>query len=348
MAGELALSSNSPTKTFVLEAHADDPAEYVSEVFGRNTVENTKDAYLYKIHVDNGIFWVDQLDERFWNIHTDMPAQAAWARIRNEVEARRELDWIWLPSDHLRNLWPDSVAHRVSTSFGGRRLVGSNDAASDLKVQLSGQNANELLDYISENPRYRSSVSFHSVQTSLADADLGSISEGVNRMGRFAVSGDSFEFHTQFVRTVVQRYKGLVEACERRALAFERFDPPNDDCGGTFEGSPIAIRFSRNIEDLPSFLSELLSSRQPYRLWGIPEIDGDHAEIEAVDLHIGHRLRIDVGTSWLRVYIDPDCCGNTVARLVTNLQHTFDSALRFVDPELQAALVAENDLLVTN
>lgn len=72
-----------------------------------------------------GSFWIDQLDERFWSIHTDMPARAAWARLRTEVEARRELDWIWLPSNHLRNLWPNSVAHRVHTVFGGSRLVGN-------------------------------------------------------------------------------------------------------------------------------------------------------------------------------------------------------------------------------
>ncbi len=38
------------------------------------------------------------------------------------------------------------------------------------------------------------------------------------RMGRFAVSGDSLEFHLLFVQTVIDRYRHLVTACEQKAI----------------------------------------------------------------------------------------------------------------------------------
>jgi len=103
-------------------------------------------------------------------------------------------------------------------------------------------------------------------------------------------------------------------------------------------GSPIVIRFSRVIEDLEPFVDNLFSSREPFRLWGVPRMQGESVELEAVDLHVGQTLRIDVGKQWLRIYLTKGNCGNSVARLASNLQHRFDASLTFVDVELQAAL----------
>ncbi len=50
-------------------------------------------------------------------------------------------------------------------------------------------------------------------------------------------------------------------------------------------------------------------------------------------------MSMDIGDQWMRVYLRRGCCGNSVARLASNLQHGFDGALTFADPTLQAALV---------
>jgi hypothetical protein len=49
---------------------------------------------------------------------------------------------------------------------------------------------------------------------------------------------------------------------------------------------------------------------------------------------------MDIGDRWMRVYLESGCCGNTVARLISNLQHRFDGALSLLDSELQAAMDA--------
>lgn len=339
MATSLSLSSSTPTKTFVVEVHTDDAVAYLDDLVSPHQVEPTDDAYLFRAHLPEGEFWVDQLDERFWSFHTDMPMRPAVAFLRDRADARRDLDWMWLPSEHLRRLWPGTPSQRVRTNFQGHRFLGAAETARDLKVQLSGADAEALLDYISNDERYRSAVSFDSVQALLEDPDLGCVIEGVNRMGRFAVSGNSLEFHLQFVRTVVQRYRHLVTLCEKRAISWHAFDAASDDgAGGTVAGGPIVIKFSRPIADVTRFVNELFAVRQPFRLWGLPQIVGDIAEIEAVDLHVGQRLRMDVGRTWMRIYLTAGSCGNTVARLISNLQHRFDGALSLLDPELQAAL----------
>lgn len=339
MIDRLSPSSTAPTKTYVVEVHTDEPGEYLRDILGSKNVEETADAYLYRTHIRSNLsFWVDQLNERFWSFHTQDSVRDALPYLKSIVDERRDLDWMWLPSDHLRHIWPSATARRVRTEFHAREVLDESSYSSDLTVQLSGRDAEQLLDYIVQNDRYKSAVSFDSVQARLYDPELGSIDEALNRRGRFAVSGESIEFHLQFVQSVVNRYQLFVEACERRSIAWGSFSADSDS-GGLVKGVPIVIDFSKKA-NLSRLLDTVFSSRYPYRLWGVPVIVDEIAHVEAVDLHVGRRVRMDVGSHWLRVYLEQGGCGNTVARLVSNLQTRFDSALSLRDPELHAALRA--------
>ncbi|WP_430787632.1 hypothetical protein [Actinoplanes sp. G11-F43] len=337
MAADLALSPSSPTKTFVLEAHTDDPGDYLRRLEGVVGVEESDDAFLLSVRTESGDFWVDQLDPRFWSFHTDMRAEKASAIINRWVSTHRDLDKMWLPSEHLRQAWPGAVPRRVRTDFRGKALLGSGGAdTEDLQLQMSGRNAEAFLEFI-ESSAYASAFSYDGIEMTISDPDFGTAREAVNREGRFAVSGDSFALHTQFVGSVVSRYSKLVRLCEEKAIGWSDFG--NGEGGGSFAGGPISLRFSRPITDQPAFLTELFSSRVPFRLWGVPSITPDGtAEVEAVDLHVGQRLRLDIGEQWMRIYLEKGGCGNTVARMVCNLQHRFDAALSMVDPELDDAI----------
>ncbi len=335
-----------PAKTFVLEVHTDDPAAYLLEI-GAGHVEPTDDAYLWRLFVPNtGEFLVDGLDRRFWNFHTIMPSADAAAWLRDRVESRRDTDWMWLPSAHLRYIAPGALSPRVRTEFAGGRLVSSEDAAQDLRVQLTGSHAEELLDQIAKMPQYRHAVSFHSIEVVIDDPDLGPLREAVKRSGLFAARGEDFVYHAQFVRTVVGRYARLIEGIEALALRFtprpesEVIDEmpsfeTDEPIGAKFSGAPIGIHFSREITDLSGFCDELFGARAPFRLWGRPEVTGDYAVVDAVDLHVGQRLSMEIGRDWMRIYLNAGSCGNTVARLFSNLQVGFDSALTLSQPGLQ-------------
>ncbi len=337
----LTLDPVSPTKTFVVEAHpAGDPVALLEDIAGPGNLQPTEDAFLYRMGMSDadGCFWVDQLDERFWNFHTVMPTGPANRYLRQRVASRHDLDWVWLPSDHLRNVWPGTAARGIRSRFEGGQLLGGTALVNDVRLKLSGQSADFFLEYLYQNPEIRSAVPFDSVEVALEDSDFGSVREAVDRMGRFAASGDSLEFHLQFIQTVVGRYRHLVTLCEKKAIEWTPFDRTQTDAGGRVAGTPIVIRFSRAIPDLEQFTDALFSSREPFRLWGVPRIRDGIAEVEAVDLHVGQQLSIDIGDQWVRLYLGKGGCGNSVARLASNLQHRFDSSLEFVDPALQTAL----------
>jgi hypothetical protein len=58
--------------------------------------------------------------------------------------------------------------------------------------------------------------------------------------------------------------------------------------------------------------------------------------VGAVDLHVGQRIGIELGHDWMRVYLHAGSCGNTVARLISNLQTRFDGALTLTHPRSRA------------
>ncbi|MDQ7911304.1 hypothetical protein RB614_43120 [Phytohabitans sp. ZYX-F-186] len=150
----------------------------------------------------------------------------------------------------------------------------------------------------------------------------------------WTTSSSSLELHLQFVNTVVDRYKQLVELVEVQAITWQR---ASEDGGGIVNGAPIVVMFSREIEDVGAFADELTSSREPFRLWGLTTVKRDVAEVEAVDLHVGQTLQMDITRRWMRIYLSAGSCGNTVARLISNLQHPFDGALSLRDPQIDIA-----------
>lgn len=339
LADELRLQPSAPTRTFVLEVHTDDPGAYLDDLFGPGAVTATDDAYLSRAAVPDGHMWVDRLDPRFWSFHTEMPAHPARRFLHERVQARRDLDWLWLPSEHLRQVSRSGPARRLRTEFSGQDLRGTDAPGTGLRLQATGSQAEKLLDFLSESEEYRAALSLDAIQVSIDDGAGGKLTEAVDRKGQFVASGDSLDTHLQFVRSVVARYAAFVELLEAKAIGWDPLDPDQDG-GAALVGGPIGIRFSEPIPDLQLFVDEMFDSTEPFRLWGVPVIEQGVAELDAVDLHVGQRLRMDVGPSWMRVYLERGACGNTVARLVSNLQHRFDSRLELSDPVLHAAMTA--------
>lgn len=327
-------------KTFVLEAHADgDPAGLLREsATGDAEVVDTDDAFLHELRAEGLSFTVDHLDARFWSLHTEAKAGPARRVVKRMVEDSRNLDFMWLPSEHMRTIWPGTSPHSLRSRYRQRRLLPPNGDVDRLNFSVSGSDdVTERVLKALAGAAGAGAISFDQAAVRAQDDALGEVDEVVSTDGRFVVTGGSFEFHQELTRGVVSRYRCLVEAVERRALTFG----PLEGGGGTVEGAPITILLSRPVQDLAPFVENLFSSREPFRLWGLPSLEGGRAEVQAVDLHIGQRIRLEVFPELIRVFLFEGGCGNTVARLVTNLQHHLDGALSFADPELDAALRAE-------
>ena len=203
-------------KTFVLEAHPDNGVEQLlTDAFADSKVEATDDVYIHHL-AGEGDFVVDHLDQRFWSIHTTSPTGDAAPYLRRVVNQRRDLDCMWLPSDHLRGIWSDVSPHLVVANFRAGRLTSTSGELDDLKLRVSGHAADQVLRAIGD--RFQTDVPQSQVGINVVDEHFGSITEFVSHDGRFMASGGDFGFHQAIVQRVVDRYRRSVEGAERRAL----------------------------------------------------------------------------------------------------------------------------------
>lgn len=167
----------------------------------------------------------------------------------------------------------------------------------------------------------------------------GRFQEKLIGYGIFVTIGDTFHGHESFVGDVVGRYSRLIEGVEGNAM---RWEPSG--VGIRPVGKPIFIEFERPFPDRGRLYQDMFSCRMPFRLWAAASPDrasvpdGEVISAEAVDLHVGQRLTIEMGDDWVRVYVREGNCGNSVARLIANLQKYANAPLRLADPGLQAAL----------
>jgi len=74
-------------------------------------------------------------DTRHWvgqaELGKDEVGRPAAAFLNKQVSARRDLDWLWLPSEHLRNPWPGARRRKTRVRFEGSTLLG--DGSSEIE-----------------------------------------------------------------------------------------------------------------------------------------------------------------------------------------------------------------------
>lgn len=342
LADQFATPSTSPWKTYVVEAHPHEVpvVGFLEDVFDGATVVETEDRHLHTVTVDEDLtFTVDDLDSRFWSFHSTAPTELLSRELKRRITARRDLDYVWLPSHHLRQVRPGVKPSYLKTDFRGWDVLPEEEIR-DLAISVKGRDADRLLDVIRRERGHEHAISIERLAVPAVDPDLGRVDEAVNRFAQFVARGDSFALHQQVVAGVVGRYRSLVEAAEARALMFRPIE--GNDGGGRVQGAPIEVQFSRPLPNIAEFLNLLVSSREPFRLWGLHAADEHYGECQGVDLHLGECIRLEVLPEFLRIHLYEGGCGNTVARLIANLQHHVDGALRLTDPDLQALMTLQS------
>jgi len=156
------------------------------------------------------------------------------------------------------------------------------------------------------------------------------IIDELNEQGRFKAAGNSINLHNQTVSQFLYSYRSFILDIERAARIRSH---GHGEGGGSLEGDPLVLEFPKPLRSFKTFVKELVSCRTPLKIWGIvEEVRSDFVQVEAVDLHTSSRLRLDITPEYLRIYLGPEACGNTVARLLRNLQSHVDSTIKLHIP----------------
>lgn len=269
-------------------------------------------------------FFIDALNPRFWLLHSTARADALRRLLRKHILPDARLDQAWFSGDLMRGF---EGQHRwVRSSFNSDQLQPNGTGAEvprRWRVQVEGEDPDELLALVSTRDRYKAGAALTAVGSVLHEPDLGRAQLAADYQGGFVATGTSFHLVAGALWRTLDRYETYVRGLES---SYRLKVTAEVDMGLSIDGGVAFIEFPRPVADLDALVANLFTSKEPFRLWAVPrEVLPGQWEANAVDLHVGHPVRLELTSSWIRILLGPNSCGNTLARLVANLQHRFDA-----------------------
>jgi hypothetical protein len=270
---------------------------------------------------------VDTLNQRFWLLQSTTSAETLRRLMRRHMLPTAQLDHAWFPSQQLRTL--EGERRWIRSSFNSDQLQPNESGAAVPRrwcVRVEGENPDELLELVSRSERYEAGAALTAVGSVLREPGMGHAEVAADYQGGFVASGNDFIWSPDSSGGHWTDYETYIKGLES---TYQLKTVPTEELGLTIEGDVAFIEFPREVEDLDALVVNLFTSKEPFRLWAVPRQDlPDQWEANAVDLHVGHPVRLELTPRWLRVLLGPHTCGNTLARLVANLQHRFDARLQ--------------------
>lgn len=314
-------------------------------------IKETKDPTLFIIKfkkegwADYCSLYADTFDERFWTIHTVEKSTLVDPFINKIAKDQIKKDHVWFPSQYMEKFGLKGKTKNITIQH--RELMNEEPPVGDLSMKLSGSSTGSVLELLRKLPEIRTMIQGLSnveldrilkVSKDLAHSSPISgigikyiadnkdicryILDDITFTGKFtARGGNSIDGHLHLLRMSKENYAATIKYIEDEiSIGLEKSHPLK------MTGNPIEIILSRPIENLNAFSDLLISCKQPFRLLGFPRYESDNfVAINAVDLHTGSKLNIEISNNWIRLYLLKGSCGNTVARFYSLMQHYYDS-----------------------
>jgi hypothetical protein len=151
--------------------------------------------------------------------------------------------------------------------------------------------------------------------------------------GKVTNRSDSFAEHRQRVEFVLKLYSSLTTATEERSWStVEKTSIKTAGKTETIIGAPVVIEFFEPLtqEVFDQFVRQTFGREENrFRLWGDPiSLGPSKVHVYAVDRHIWQPLFLEITKKKITVLVPHGTCGNSVHRLITNVQQYLDPAVR--------------------
>lgn len=156
--------------------------------------------------------------------------------------------------------------------------------------------------------------------------------------GRVTNRSDSFLDHRQNVRFVLRTYRAVTEAAEDKLwVAAEKSE--SRPGGFSLTGAPVYIQFSKPLDPgtFDRWISRTFARKHNrFRITGrVTRLGPGKVQVYGLDRHLWQPILLEITRSHIIAVLPKGTCGNSVHRLVTNIQ-------RFLDPAVDAWLGDEH------
>lgn len=341
-------------KTYMLEtASRNHKTPELGSLFPKNVQLHRLDDTLYRVedanHNGEVVGLLEALDDRHPVIHTTMKADESNKWTRKMVDNNPWLDRLWLSSPILFELW-NHVQH---TTPSDRYVRLGFDHEAHYEALDSGESFFDSEDTIYEEDdgvqglteRRKSKVTIterllilkrklgefidlYDPLHSLVQLQVPSGGRGGHLFyhdGHVTNRSDSFLEHRAALRLVLKLYRNITEHAENQLW----FDVTKTDTDAYYMcGSPLTIQFSNPLTSatFDRFVDLGLRRRTSrFRIGGYITRHGPtKIHMAAIDRHLWQPLLLELTSKQLLVVLPKGTCGNTIHRLVTNVQRSLD------------------------
>jgi hypothetical protein len=296
---------------------------------------------------DSGAWgFVDTSVPRYPVVLTVLDSQPAGMKVQNMVAATHTLDRAWIHGRIFDALW--TVAREAFAPTRFSQLVFEHDGVYENAVTALGDDSVGVAPADANVERRHARLEFterlgkleealgkmrafydplHSIVRMRFPAALSG-GHDVYHDGRLTNRSDSLASFMSSVDLVRQLYSVANESTEASAW------PDADNGRGVSLGAALTFQFSEPLADttFDALVGALGRKTNRFRIWGKP-LDRGRRKVHmyAVDHHLWQPIDLELTSDRLVLLIPDGTCGNTVQRLLANLQ-------RFVDPRVKAFL----------
>ena len=334
------------------------PGQHYAEVFTRRGLRlRTIDDELHAVWDEQGqpIGFVERLRPRIVAVYSTLDTKALSRFTRKLVINSPELDWVWLSGLTFNVLW--GLVARLSSPNRFARLVFTHYSVYEVDSELEEPELEQEPPEPPEEPEdvatvvERREARFQLVdRVKVVDEKLKSLQSiysplyAISQLrfpspagrgghdfyenGKVTNRSVSFRDHRSHVLFVTRIYEQLLARTEEQAWYSVQTSVTTPGEFRRIVGAPLVVRFLESLS--PTTFDHWIrcTFERPnnrFRLWGHPiRLGPTKVHVYGLDRHLWQPLFLELTGDGCIAIIPNGTCGNTVHRLVTNIQRYLD------------------------
>jgi hypothetical protein len=337
---------------------------HAAEVFARSTglgLQELDGGSLFVLRGGDGVVaLMEAAESRFPVIHSTRKSATIDKIVKEAVLSSPWLDHVWLPGHFFDALWewtrqtadPNRLAklkfsYRAryeplgpgsdsidedTDAFDGEDPPSDDDDGSIREVRHSQFEVADRVGVLAQRLEEMRSL-YHPLKSTIRMRipSTGRGGHEVYHNGKITNRSVSFSEQQKIVRHVIDLYRRITEDAEEKLW----YSSHEDELGGgaVLSGQPVLLAFPDPLElpTLHQWADRTFGNRRNlFRLGGEPMWSGDtRLHVYGIDRHLWQPISLEVTQDHLLAVLPEGTCGNTVNRLVTNVQ-------QFLSPSVQA------------
>lgn len=353
-------------KTQILEllhGQALPPPQVLHAMFGRigSRLESLDESLFLVTDKQGGeIGFLECLRPRLMAVYSPIKAADLDRYVRRLVLRNSEIDYMWLSGPTFEVLW--ELVIRLSRPHRFTRLVFTHESIfeidgyppepeaddEEISQDASDEDFEEIIERRVTSFRLVDRIGviqeklgalqklyapLHAISQLRFPSPIGRGGHDFYDNGRVTNRSESFRDHRNHLLFVIRMYERLLQATEEQAWYSMQESVSVPGQFRKVAGAPVVICFQEPLK--PEVFNYWIATtferkRNRFRLWGHPiRLGPTKVHVYGVDRHLWQPLFLELTAKGCIAVIPHGTCGNTIHRLVTNIQ-------RYLDPAAEA------------